>query len=116
MRFILSLIITGIIISLAVYFTPGAHVQNFIWAIIAGLIIGLVNGTIGSVLRLITFPINFLTLGLISFLITVLMLSFADFLMGSKFVIGGFLNTVIFAIIIAIFEMILGSILGLKKK
>lgn len=116
MRFILSLIITGIIVSIAVYFTPEAHVDNFIWAIITGLIIGLVNGTIGSILRLLTFSINFITFGLVSFLITVLMLSFTDFLMGSKFEIGGFLNTVIFAIIIAIFEMILGSILGLKKK
>lgn len=110
MRFILSLLLTGLTILIAVYFTPGAEVKSFFWAIIAGLLIGLINSSIGTVLRIFTLPINILTLGLVSFLITTIMILFTDFIMGSKFVIGGFWNAVLFALIVAIVDMIIGAI------
>lgn len=110
MRFLLSLLLTGLTIFIAVYFTPGAEVKSFFWAIIAGLLIGLVNSSIGFVLRIFTFPINLLTFGLVSFLITTMMILFTDFLMGSKFIVGGFWNAVIFAIIVAIIDMIIGAV------
>lgn len=115
MRFIISLLLTGLTILLAVHFTPAAHVDNFAWAIVAGLMIGLVNGTIGFILRIFTLPLNILTLGLISFLITVLMILFSDFLLGSKFSVGGFWNAILFAIIIAIIDTILGALFKSKR-
>ncbi len=115
MRFIISLLLTGLTILIAVHFTPAANVDNFGWAILAGLIIGLVNGTIGLILRIFTLPLNILTLGLISFLITVLMISFTDFLLGSKFEVGGFWHIVLFAIIIAIVDTIVGALFKSSK-
>lgn len=46
------------------YFIPGIEVQNLYHAMIAVVIIGLVNAVIGLVLKIITFPINVITLGL----------------------------------------------------
>lgn len=114
MRFILSLLLTGLIVALATYIVPGASVANFWWAIIAGLVIGFVNASIGGVLRLFTFPLNWLTFGLVSFIITVIMIMFSDWILGTKFEVGGFWNTALFAIIVALLEMILGGIRGKK--
>lgn len=43
---------------------PGIEVASFMTAILAGLVIGLVNALIGPVLRLITLPLTVITLGL----------------------------------------------------
>jgi putative membrane protein len=64
---------------------------------------------VGSILRLFTFPLNWLTLGLVSFIITVLMVLLSDSLLGSKFDVDGFWTAALFAIVVAILEMIIGS-------
>lgn len=115
MRFILSLLLTGLVVVVAAYIVPGAYVAGFGWAIVTGLVIGLVNALIGGILRLFTFPLNWLTFGLISFIITVLMVMLSDAILGSKFEVGGFWNAVLFAIIVAVLEMIIGKIRGEEK-
>lgn len=106
MRIIISLLLTGIIVSIASYIIPGVHVSNFIWAVITGLMIGLVNALVGGLLRFFTFPLNWLTFGLVSFVITVLMIQLTDSLLGSKFEVGGFWNATLFALVVALLEMI----------
>jgi len=115
MRFIISLLLTGLVVAVAAYLVPGAQVAGFGWAIITGLVIGLVNALIGGLLRLFTFPLNWLTFGLISFIITVLMVMLSDSILGSKFDAGGFWNATLFAIIVAVLEMIIGKVKGDDK-
>ena len=115
MRFIISLLLTGLVVALACYIVPGASVAGFGWAIVTGLVIGLVNAVIGGLLRLFTFPLNWITFGLISFIITVLMIMLSDSLMGSKFDVDGFWSAALFAIIVAVIEMIIGKIRGEEK-
>ena len=115
MRFIISLLLTGLVVAVAAYLVPGAQVAGFGWAIITGLVIGLVNAIVGGLLRLFTFPLNWLTFGLISFIITVLMVMLSDSLLGSKFDVGGFWNATLFAIVVAVLEMIIGKVRGDEK-
>lgn len=115
MRFIISLLLTGLVVAVATYFVPGAQVAGFGWAIITGLVIGLVNAIIGGILRLFTFPLNWLTFGLISFIITVLMVMLSDSILGAKFDVGGFWNATLFAVIVAVLEMIIGKVRGDDK-
>lgn len=116
MKFIISLLITGIVIAVAALISPGVHVDGFLWAIITGLIIGFVNSTVGSILRLFTFPLNWLTLGLVSFIITVLMILLSDWLLGSHFEVSSFWTAALFAIVVAVLEMIVGKLSPDKKK
>ncbi|MBE8714047.1 phage holin family protein [Sphingobacterium hungaricum] len=116
MRFIINLLVTGLIVAAACYLISGAHVENFWWAIITGLVIGFVNSVVGGILRLFTFPLNWLTFGLVSFIITVLMIMLSDKIMGSKFDIDGFWTAVWFAIVVAIFEMIVGRVVTKDDK
>ena len=115
MRFIISLFVTGLVIALAAYVVPGAHVASFGWAIITGLVIGFVNGVFGSILRLFTFPLNWLTFGLVSFIITTLMILLSDKIMGNKFEVDGFWSAALFAIVVAIIEMIINQLLDNNK-
>ena len=46
------------------YFIPGISVEGFYAAMILVVVIGLVNSVIGMVLKIITWPINIITLGI----------------------------------------------------
>lgn len=108
MRLIIEILLMGVAVALAAYFLPGVEVRGFGNAILAGILIALANATIGTILRLLTFPINFLTLGLMSFIITVLMVLLVDSLMDS-FNTSGFLSALIFAVVLALIKMLFGA-------
>ncbi|HEY0900249.1 MAG TPA: phage holin family protein [Sphingobacteriaceae bacterium] len=109
MRFIIEILLMGAAVALAAYLIPGVQVDGFLSAIIAGILIAVANATIGFILRILTFPINILTLGLMSFIITVLMVLLVDSLMDS-FNTSGFLSALIFALVLAVIKMIFGAL------
>jgi putative membrane protein len=109
MRLIIEILLMGIAVSVAAFLIPGVQVDNFLSAILAGILIAVVNATIGTILRILTFPINFLTLGLMSFIITVLMVLLVDRFMDS-FNTNGFFSAAIFAVVLAVIKMIFGAL------
>ncbi|WP_207424550.1 phage holin family protein [Desertivirga brevis] len=107
MKFIIEILLIGVAVSIAAFFIPGVQVNGFGSAIIAGILIGLANATIGTILRLLTFPINLMTLGLMSFIITVLMVLLVDHYMAG-FNTSGFIAALIFAVVLSVVKMIIG--------
>lgn len=81
--------------------------------VLAGFILWLVNITIGPLLKLITIPINLLTLGLFSLVINTLMVMLVGRLVEG-FHIQGFWAAFGLAILIAILNIILGKMLKSK--
>jgi putative membrane protein len=105
MRLIVEILLTGLAVFIAANVIPGVHVSGFFAAVLTGIVLALVNATIGFVLRILTFPITILTLGLFSFIITVCMvLLVANLLNGFK--VDGFLPAALFAIVLAVLKMI----------
>lgn len=115
MRLILEVLLMGLAMMVGAYLVPGVQVDGFGSAIIAAILIALANATIGFVLRIFTFVLNVLTLGLISFIITVLMILLVDHYM-TGFNTSGFLSAAILAIAVAVIKMILDSIFGTDDK
>jgi len=111
MRFIIEILLMGLAMLLGSYLVPGVHIDGFGTAIIAAVLIALANATIGFILRVLTFPINFLTLGLVSFIITVLMILLVDNVM-SGFSTSGFFAAAILAIVVALIKAVFGAIAG----
>jgi putative membrane protein len=111
MRFIIEILLMGLAMLLGSYLVPGVHIDGFGTAIIAAVLIALANATIGLILRLLTFPINFLTLGLMSFIITVLMILLVDSMM-SGFNTSGFFAAAFLAIVVALIKAVFGAIAG----
>jgi putative membrane protein len=78
MNFIISLILSTIAVFAAGYIVPGVQIDSLTTALIVALVLGLVNATIGFLLKMITAPLNWLTLGLVSLIINVLMVLLVD--------------------------------------
>jgi len=114
MRFINEVLLMGLAFYIGAKLVPGVSIDGYGNAIIAAILIALANATIGFILRLLTFPINFLTLGLVSFIITVLMILLVDNMMTS-FNTTGFLAAAFLAIIVALIKAIFGAIAGEKE-
>lgn len=106
MHWIIGLVVSALILIVVSKILPGFEVDGFGPAIIAALVIGLVNGTLGFILRILTFPINFLTLGLFSFVITALMILLASKIVPG-FKINGFWPALYGALLIALAKAIL---------
>jgi len=115
MRLIIEILLMGLAMLLGSYLVPGVHIDGFGTAIIAAVLIALANATIGFILRLLTFPINFLTLGLMSFIITVLMILLVAKVM-SGFSTAGFFSAAFLAIVVALIKAVFGAIAGSDEK
>jgi len=109
MKLIIEILLMGIGVSVAAFLIPGVDVASFLDAIIAGILIAVANATIGTILRIFTFPVNILTLGLMSFIITVLMVLLVDNLMNG-FNTSGFFSAFFFAILLSLIKMVFGSL------
>ena len=114
MKFILEILLTGLAIWIAAHFIPGVYVQGYFTAVLAGILLALVNATVGLILRILTFPLNILTLGLVSFIIGVFMILLVSHLLGG-FYVRGFFSAALFAIVLAIIKMIFHGLEGNRR-
>lgn len=67
--FFLTTLITALGLLIVDLIVPGVTIATFPAALIAGISIGVVNGSVKPVLSFLSLPINFLTLGAFSFLV-----------------------------------------------
>lgn len=113
-KIIVEILLMGLAVLIGAYLVPGVAVNGYGSAILAAVLISLANATIGLVLRFLTFPLNFLTLGLVSFIISVLMILLVDSLMDG-FNTSGFWAAALLAIVVTIVKMLLDAIFGVVK-
>jgi putative membrane protein len=74
------------------------------------VVIGLVNGTVGALLKIVTFPITILTFGIFWLVINALMLKFASVIVPG-FEVRGFWPAFWGGIILSLLNMIIRQIL-----
>lgn len=67
---------------------PGFRIDSFFHALIAALVLGLVNALIRPLLIILTLPVNILTLGMFTFVINALMILLASTVVKGFFVAG----------------------------
>jgi len=99
---VIHFVAEAIAIWVATLLVPGIHVYGgvvtYLWI---AVLFGVVNAVIGTILRILTLPLILLTLGLMSFAITVGMLALTAWF-SSKLDIDGFWSAVGAALIVAI--------------
>ena len=76
-RLLAHWVLSALCLLLVAHFVPGFFVQGFGTALIAAVVIGLVNGTVGMLLKILTFPLTIITFGIFWLVINALMLKFA---------------------------------------
>lgn len=114
MKFIIEILLMGLAMLIGAYIVPGVQLDGFGSALIAAILIALVNATIGFILRIMTFPLNVLTLGLISFIITVLMILLVDAMMKG-FNTSGFFSAALLAIVVALIQLLFSAFTSSRK-
>ena len=92
------------------YLIPGIQLHGLGSALIAPIVIGLINATIGFILKIVTFPITLLTLGLFWLVINALMLMLASYFVPG-FIVAGFWSAFFGAIVMSVVSTILKSLL-----
>ncbi len=101
MRLITKLLLTTFTLLLITEYLPGIHIDGFYPAIVAAVVIGLLNLFVKPILVLLTLPITILTLGLFMIVINASLFWFAaSFIEG--FSVDGFIYAMLGSIIITI--------------
>ena len=105
---LLKWLILTLAILMTSYLLPGVSVANVSAAIIAALVLGLINIFIKPLVLILTLPINILTLGLFTFIINALMILLAAAIVPGFDVIS-FWWALLFSVILSIILYALNS-------
>jgi putative membrane protein len=108
--FIIKLIVKWLVLSatvvLAEHLIPGITVASWSVALIAGLVLGLINLIVKPILTLITLPINWLTLGLFGIVLNAILFWVAQYVVNifavNGFVISSFLAALLGSILVSV--------------
>jgi putative membrane protein len=105
-RLLIHWLLNTLALLVAAYLVPGITVRGLGYALLAAVIIGLINATLGFLLKVLTFPLIVVTLGIFWFVINALMLMLAGaFVPG--FEVRGFVAAFLGAILMAIVNLVL---------
>lgn len=81
-------------------------------ALIAALVLGLVNAIVRPVLILLTLPFTLVTLGLFLFVINAAMFGLAALLAGKGFEVHGFLGALVGSLLVSLISLLLTTLVG----
>jgi putative membrane protein len=116
MRLLLSWVLSAVAVWIVAQVVPGISVHGPVAALIAALVIGFINATIGTLLKILTFPLTLLTLGLFWLVINGLMLELASALLSPGFQVHGFFAAFIGAIVLSLVNLMLKAIVLPSKE
>src|SRR5437867_13362281 len=116
LNMILNWVLSAISLVIVAHVIRGFDIRSFTTALIAAIVIGLVNATVGLFLKIVTFPLTLISLGVFWFIINALMLKLAAaFVPGFR--IDGFLPAFVGAIVLSVVNLFLKIIAsGLKER
>jgi putative membrane protein len=78
MRHLLNWALSALAVWVVSHLIPGFHVNGPVAALIAALVIGFINATLGVFLKIVTFPLTLLTLGIFWLVINAAMIELAS--------------------------------------
>ena len=109
MNILINWLISALAVLASAYLLPGVAVSNFVTALIAALVLGILNAFIKPLLLLLTLPINILTLGLFTLVINAGLIMLAANMVDG-FTVDGFWWAVIFALVLSVVNSVFGGL------
>ncbi|MEW6367191.1 MAG: phage holin family protein [Acidobacteriota bacterium] len=110
-RMLVSWLLNTLSILVVAHLVPGIRVAGILSALIASLVIGFVNATLGVFLKVLTLPLTLVTFGLFLLVINAAMLKFSSLLVPG-FYVQGFWAAFIGAIVLSLLNMLLRYVVG----
>lgn len=114
-RFVLRWLLSAGALLLVARLVPGITVTSFGVAVVAAVVLALVNGLIGPVLRFFSFPITLLTLGLFALVINAVLFGIGAWLIDG-FEVSGASALFLGAIAYGVLTWLVQAVAGDKKK
>lgn len=105
-KLLLNWLLSTLALVLVARIVPGFEITGFGSALLAAVVVGFVNATLGVILKILTFPLTIVTLGLFWFVINALMLKLAAGIVPG-FRINGFLPAFLAAIVLSLINLLL---------
>lgn|SRR5699024_7278591 len=112
MRWIASLVLNALALMLIDYLFEGFTINGFWIALLASVILAVLNMIVKPILVVLTLPITVLTLGLFLFVINAITLMLTQAILGEHFVISGWFIAIISAILLSILNVVINKILN----
>ena len=118
-EFILRLLVSALTLMLASSLFKGFYVENILYALLASLVISLLNVSIKPLLIYLTLPVTIMSLGILYPIVNVIILKVTSLILGPSFIVEGWLVPFFIAIFISWFSkalsiMVIGAYKGGK--
>jgi putative membrane protein len=108
-RILLQWLLSAVALLVVSQIVSGFTVQGLGPALMAALVIGLLNATVGLLLKIVTFPISILTLGLFLLVINGMMILVASSVVRG-FHVRGFVPAFWGAVVLALLGMVIKAV------
>jgi len=109
MRLLLQWLLSAIALLVVSHLVPGFQVNGLLPALIAAVVIGLLNATLGLFLKIITIPFSIITLGIFLLVINGIMILLASTVVPG-FHVSGFGPAFWGAVVLALLGMLIRAI------
>lgn len=109
MGLLISLLLNTLALIITAYIVPGFKVDTFTSALLAAIVLGVINTFIKPVLLLLTLPLTIITLGLFIFIVNAIVLRITT-LFVPGFMVDGWMPAILGAIVLSIASTILSTL------
>jgi putative membrane protein len=103
--------ISAVSLGIVAYLFPGIELSGLGAALVAPIVIGLINATVGFLIKMLTLPLTVLTLGIFWLIINALMLQLAAAIVPG-FYVAGFWSAFFGAIALSLVSLFLRSLMA----
>jgi putative membrane protein len=111
LRLLLKWLLSAAALLFVAYLYSGVQVKTFTAALVAALVVGLLNAVVRPILVVLTLPVTVVTLGLFLFVINALMFWSAAGLLDG-FYVNGFAAALIGSLLYSLIGLVIDSALG----
>ena len=109
MSLLISWLINAAALIITAYLPTGFHVEGYTTALLAAIIIGLLNVFIRPILLILTAPFNLLTLGLFTFVVNAIVIWLATLIIPGL-TVDSFWSAIIAAVVLSFVSTILSHV------
>lgn len=106
-RWMISVLVNAVILIVVAGYFESFYLSGFTAAIMASIILSILNIFVKPILIILTLPVTVITLGLFLFVINAITLMITQSLMGDLFEIESFGTALIAAVVISIFHLLI---------
>lgn len=110
LRWFISIFLNAIALIAVAQLFDSFQLEGFGTALIASIILSILNVIVKPILIILTLPITFVTFGLFLFVINAITLMITQGLMDDSFIIEGFGTAIIASIVISVLNLLLNQL------